>query len=108
MVNDMFFSSGNFDSLHRAEELTDEACHFARSLTRGSAIMFNATRRQVCNETHNEQWHQCHDSYRRIDLCHQKDGDRDNGNANHNVIDEDDEERDLVDIVLETADSFSG
>ncbi|NOH03178.1 MAG: hypothetical protein HND47_15060 [Chloroflexi bacterium] len=42
-----------------------------------------------------------------IDARHQHDGDGDNGDAHHDVVDEDDEERDLIHVGFEAADGFA-
>jgi hypothetical protein len=55
--------------------------------------MFDAPRGDVGDDANDDQWDERHDRDRRTDLRHQHNGDSDDGKTDHDVVDQNDEER---------------
>ena len=102
-----FSATSNFDSLHCAEEFADEACDFAACLTRCAAIMFDATCCAIGDNADDHQGNERHHCDRWADACHQDDGYADDDDPDHDVVDQNDEERNFIHVRFEAADGFA-
>ncbi|PKH44804.1 glutamyl-tRNA(Gln) amidotransferase subunit A, partial [Dehalococcoides mccartyi] len=106
--HDALFRRRHLHRLHRAEELADEAGHRAGGLPAGAAVALDAAGGQVGDDADDQQRRQGQQGDLRADVQHQDQGDDDDAQAGQDIVDPDDEERDLGHIVAEAADRLAG